>query len=267
MSKKIKFQTRSLGSEPDLHLEKEELADWIQSRLGRAGDLIRYWFERPLIYQRVAGVDIPCAGGNFYRERLLECLVGIDNGEIIGELGLDPGLLKTDIEETVKKPDPLWVSMPCPGQLEITDGYYGDPEECSRNLLFWFRRLMREMRDSGADGHVLICNHVREEELESLCGKKIFFFLPDPDLADLEMLLEYQRSLAVSCEAIDFVVDLKEEYPVDNLILINPTNAGVVKSLAHWEKDQIKVGGYCKERCPEYWKNIVQAAEFQFDSE
>jgi hypothetical protein len=267
MSKKIKFQTKSLGSEPDPHLNTEELVSWIQSRAGRGGDLVRYCFQKPLGYQREAEVDLPCAGGMFYRERLLECLSGIDKGTIIGELGLDPGLLKTDIEEVNKKPDPLWVAMPSPGQLGITDEYYGDPEEVSRNLFFYFRRLMREMRDSGADGHVLICDHVIEEELEALCGKKILFYLSGPDQEGLEMLLEHQRTIAVPCAKIDLVVSLKEEYPVDDLILIDPTNSGLEKTLAHWETGQIKAGGYCRESCSEYWKNIVNAALFQSPSE
>jgi len=267
MSKKIKFQVKSLGSEPDPHLDKEELVSWIQSRTGRGGDLVRFWFQKPLIYQREAEVDLPCAGGIFYRERLLECFAGIGNGAIIGELGLNPGLVKTDIEEVVKKTEPLWVAMPSPGQLGITDDYYGDPEEASRNTYFWFRRLMREIRDSGADGHVLICNHVVEEELEALSGKKILFYLLNPDQEGLEMLLEYQRTIAVPGPAIDLVVSLKEEYPVDNLVIVDPTNAGLEKALNHWENNQVKVGGYCLNNCPEYWENIVESAFFQAPSE
>ena len=267
MSKKIKFQTCSLGSEPDPSLDMEELVSWIQSRAGLGGDLVRYWFQKPISYQREAEVDLPCAGGIFYRERIMECLAGIDNGKIVGELGLDPGLLKTDIDEVIKKPDPLWVAMPSPGRLGITDEYYGDQEEASRNLFFWFRRLMREMRDSGAGGHVLICDHVIEEELEALCRKKILFYLMDPDQEGLEMLLEYQRTIAVPGAAVDLVVSLIEEYPVDNLILIDPTITGLEKSLSHWEKDHIKAGGYCIEKCPEYWKNLVNAAVFQAPSE
>ncbi len=267
MSKKIKFPTKSLGSEPGPSLEKEDLVSWVQSRVGLGGDLSRYRFQKPLLYQREAGVDIPCAGGICYRERLLECLAGIDNGKIVGELGLDPYLVKTDIGEVVKKSDPLWVAMPSPGRLGITDEYYGDPEEVSRSLFFWFRRLMREMRDSGANGHVLICDHVTEEELEALCGKKILFYLPDPNQDGLEMLLEHQGTVAVPGAAIDLVVGLKEEYPVDTIVLIDPTNAGLEKILEHWEIDQVKAGGYCRENCSEYWKNIVHEAEFQARSE
>jgi hypothetical protein len=267
MSKKIKFQTKSLGSEPDPRLDKEGLVSWIRSRAGLGGDLARYWFQHPLLYQREAEVDVPCVGGMFYRERLLECLAGIDNGKIIGELGLDPGLVKTDIGEIVKKSDPLWVAMPSPGRLGITDEYYGDPEEVSRNLYFWFRRLMREMRDSGANGHVLICNHVIPEELEALCEKKVLFYLSDPGQEGLELLLEHQRTIAVSGAAIDLVVSLKEEYPVDNLVLIDPTTTSLEKTLEHWETGQVTAGGYCREHCHEYWKNIVKVADFQVPSE
>ncbi len=267
MSKKIKFRTKSLGSEPGPALNKEDLVSWIQSRAGLGGDLARYRFQKPLIYQREVNVDIPCAGGIFYRDRLLECLAGIDNGKITGELGLNPGLMKTDICEVVRKTDPLWVAMPGTDRLALTDGYYGDPEEAARNLFFWYRRMMREMRDSGADGHILICDHTTEEELEALCGRRIIFFLQDPDCKSLEMLLEHQRTIAVQVTAIDLVVSLKEEYPVDNLILVDPTTTGLEKTLAHWEKDHIYVGGYCQENCQEYWKNIVNTASFQPSSE
>jgi len=268
MSKKIIFRTRALGSEPDPCQDKDVLGRWIQSRVGRGGDLARYWFQQPMTYQRDAEVDLPCAGGIFYRERLLECLAGVDNnGRIFGELGLNSGPFKADIEEVIKKPDPLWVAMPSPGKLGITDDYYGDPEETSRNLFFWYRRLMREMRDSGANGHVLICDHIIEEELEALCGKKIFFYESEVEQEGLEILLEHQRSIAIPVDTIDLVVGLKEEYPVDNLILVNPTQNGLEKLLRNWEKDQVTVGGYCHENCRPYWKNIVDSAVFEASSE
>jgi hypothetical protein len=267
MSKKIKFRTCSLGSEPDPCQGNEELVRWIRSRAGLGGDLIRYRFQQPLIYQREAGVDLPCAGGIWYRERLLECLAGIDNGTITGEIGLDPGPIKTDIEEIIKKPDPLWVAMPSPGELGVSDKYYGDPEEVSRTLLFWFRRLMREMRDSGAEGHVIICKEAVEEEIEALCGKKVLFYIPDPHAPSLEILLEHQRTIAVSGSALPLVIDLKEEYHVDNLVIIDPTTYGLETSLSNWEKDRIKVGGYCHGNCSEYWKNIVNMSDFNAPSE
>ena len=151
----------------------------------------------------------------FYRDRLLECLSGIDKGKITGELGLDAGLFKTDIEEAVKKPNPLWISMPGPAQLGITDEYYGDPEEVSRNLLFWYRRLMREMRDSGADGHILICDHVHEMEIEGLCGKKTFFFLRDPDLQVLNFFLNTKDPWRCHPRPSTWLLGIKEEYAVD----------------------------------------------------
>ncbi len=75
--------------------------------------------------------------------------------------------------------------------------------------------------------------------------ENVLFYLPDPDLAGLELLLEHQRALAVPSAAVDLVIGLKEEYPVDNLVLINPTNTGLEKLLEHWESDQIMAGGYC----------------------
>jgi hypothetical protein len=126
---------------------------------------------------------------------------------------------------------------------------------------------MREMRDSGADGHVLICDHLCDEELEELSGKKILFYLSDPDREGLERLLEHQRTIAVPCTTLELVIDLKEEYPVDNLILTDPSTSGLEKSLEHWEADQIKAGGYCRESCNDYWKKIVTAAVFQAPSE
>lgn len=267
MSKKIKFQTKSLGSEPDTREDKEALVSWIRSRGGRGGDIIRYRFQNPLALQREAFIDIPCAGGMFYRERLLECLAGIHNGTITGELGLDPAQIKTDIEEIIKKPDPLWTSMPGPAQLGIADGYYGDPEEASRNLFFWFRRVMREMRDSGAEGTVLICDQASEIELEALCGKKVLIFLLNPARENLEILLEHQRTIIISAASIDLVASMNEEYPVDNLVITDPTGPDLENVLQYWDQDRIQAGGYCHENCQEYWKNVVNSAIFQIPSE
>ena len=57
---------------------------------------------------------------------------------------------------------------------------------------------MREQRDAGIRGHVLLCETINRRELESLAGKKAFFFPQTLNRKSLGFLLEYQQTVALN---------------------------------------------------------------------
>jgi hypothetical protein len=265
MGKKLLFQTRSLGSEvefPDL----VTLAKWVSEQKPRAGDLMTFMLEQSLGPQIGAGIDIPCAGGMFYRDRVLESLRGIEEGVITGELEGDPSEVSDDAEGLTRKKGDLWFSIPAPHMLMLEDTYYGDDEEARRAIISEILRLVRSMRDRGIKGHVLLCDRMEYIELEMFAGRKFMFFQENPDASDLADLLEHHQSIAVKPEKLELVIDLMDEYTVKNIILVDPEDNALRAVLKHFDPEHIYAGGFCRSRCQEYWENVADSAVYALDS-
>ena len=116
------------------------------------------------------------------------------------------------------------------------------------------------MRDSGIAGHVLHCDRIVEHELETLAGKKAFFFSCDHDEEGLATLLEYQRVLAVTKKDIPLVEGLIEEYEINRIILLDPDARALMALLQIRDPDQVSMGGYCTSTCDRYWRDLVDAS-------
>ena len=245
MARKLKFRTRSFGSEsrtPDLN----ELTRWVSGRRGIEGDITTYHLESSLLPQLDAGIDLPCAGGLFFGARLKESLEGVNEETITGELDYTPDVLVADAIDIRDKHGATWFSMPAPHNVGIKDEYYGDAEEALLAIIKVYRGAMRSMRDAGTKGHVLICSHINPAELESLSGKRVFFFQKDPTAEDLALLLEYQKHIAIECAQIHLLIDLMEEYVVSGLVILHPEPAALLEAMKHWDPDRIFTGGYCR---------------------
>jgi hypothetical protein len=265
MSKILHFSTRSLGSEVDSP-DPGELAVWASGRRGIGGDLTTFLLEQSLEPQVQVGIDRPCAGGVFYRDRWLESLVGIREGVITGEMDSDPSLLRSDVEEMLKREKNLWFAIPAPHLFGFRDAYYDDEEEASRAVLTQVKRLMRAMRDERAGGHVVICDRSDPVEFETLAMKKCLFFQPDPGSDDLAALLEYQRTIAVKSRDLPLLIGLMAEYQVKDLVVVNPEIVALQQALLHFDPEHITAGGYCTSGCQEYWENVAGSASYPLDS-
>jgi hypothetical protein len=262
MKKTIKFQTVSLGSvlpaEPDMNALKE----WIGERHHKGGDILLFHLLHLVRIQKVAGVDTLGAGGVFYRDRISGCLNGIRDGVIVGELDIDPHPVLSDMKELLNAGYRFRMALPAPHELGLEDRYYGDAEEAETAMVSQYRHILREMRDAGVTGHILIYNEPAALELESMAGRKVFFFNPVHKRSDLELLLEYQDTVAVSPEGLDLVIDLTGEYKVRNLILVDASGESVARALRHWEPEHIAVGGFYPGRPDGYWENLVSGSTY-----
>ncbi|MGB8309047.1 MAG: hypothetical protein WCE65_04335 [Methanoregula sp.] len=263
MPKEIPLPTRALGTEsvnPDL----SSLAGWISKHRGTKADLMAYRFDASLSPELAAGISFPCAGGLFYHERIRECLTGLNAREntATGEIHVDGNALVEDsILATAQKKE-VWCALPSPHTLGITDKYYNDDEEWSQAITVAYRIIMRTMRDAGIGGHVLIGNTLDEREISVLAGKKVFFFSPSPGEEDLELLMEYQRQVAISTRMLDMAFDLATGYEINRWILLDPDEEGIRRILSHVDTDQVIAGGYCIGESDTYWKNLIDCAVY-----
>ncbi|HOI14661.1 MAG TPA: hypothetical protein PLG75_12420 [Methanoculleus sp.] len=257
MARRITIPVRSFGSEVGVP-EVPELAEWLKERRGKEADLTTYRLERSLDAQE--GVAIPAAGGLFYAERLSAAFQGMADGVLVDEPGIDPSVVAADAHLVCGRRKEAWFSLPAPHMLGFRDGYIGDEEEFSETIAEGYARLVREMRDRGVQGHVLVADTADAIELEMLAGRKILFFPRNPETFDLELLLEYQGALVLPAHDLDRAADLMERFRVRSLILLDAQAEDLAAAAELADPDMLEVGGYCESGCPDYWKQLVDRA-------
>jgi hypothetical protein len=257
MSGRLFFQTRALGAEPDA-VDTAALADWIADHRGIAADLISYNIDRLLSPQLSAGVPHPCAGGLFMRERVAASLIGVREQAVESELAFDAEALLEDISLIRAKRRDIWCALPSPGNLGLRDAYFNDDEEFGEALVSVYRSSLRTMRDAGIAGHVLIAMQANELEISSLIRKNILFFLAEPEIEDLEILLEYQTRVAIGKHMARAVLDLAEEYTISQVIIVDADQDAVALALNYMDAEKIVIGGYCAGNCEGYWGDLIK---------
>lgn len=255
--KRIAVRTRSFGAEVGTPAVAE-LAPWIEERRGVGGDLMAYQMERSFELQR--GVDHPCAGGRIYARRVLGCLEGIEGTTVTGEIGVRAEEAVADVRMFVRRQKNLWFALPAPSLFGFADAYFGNEEEMKDEIVDAFGHLMREMRDAGAGGHVLIAEEAGEIELEGLAGKKTCFFPLKRDLSRLTDLLEHQTTLITDPAGIGEAGRLAEEYEVRELALLHPAHEDLMAATGYFDPDEIAAGGYTQEGEEERWKTLREEA-------
>lgn len=254
----MRIPVRSFGSEVGTPTVPE-LAEWLKEKRGVEADLTTYRLDRSLGAQE--GVAVPAAGGVFYGERVSGAFLGMEEGVLVGEPGIDPAAVADDARFVVGRRKDAWVALPAPRMLGFRDASIGDEEEFSETIAALYTRLMREMRDQGVQGHVLIADEADAIELEVLAGRKTLFFPRDQRTFDLELLLEYQSDLVLPAAALDRAPDLMERFRVRRLILLDAEGRDLATAAAEFaDTDMLEAGGYCEESCSDYWKDLVDRA-------
>jgi hypothetical protein len=263
MAKRQNLSTRAFGAEPGLP-EVSLLAAWVAGNRGRMADITTYRLDRSLAPQVDAGIQVPCAGGKFYADRIRECIAGLSGSRATGEIHAETAALAEDAAGIVVQKKGAWCALPAPLSLGLADAYFEDRAEWTDALCETYRTMMRAMRDFGVAGHVLIAGTMDSAELASLSWQKVFFFQAGlPTRKDFETLLEYQQQVAAGRESLELLFDITGEYTLRKLFLLDPDPASVDMALSHLDPDQLVCGGYCTDACGDYWTNLVAAAGFE----
>jgi hypothetical protein len=261
MAKLHKLPTRAFGAEPGIP-DIARLSAWIAEHRGTLADITTYQLYQSLAPQLEAGIGHPCAGGKFVADRIRASLLGVVNGRAVDEVAVNPETIIEDAAGIVVQKRNCWCALPAPHLLGLTDGYYCDDEEWSDALTGAYCTITRAMRDIGIAGHVLICDKADEMEITALAQKNVFFFQPDADRKDFEILMEHQRQIAVNPEQLETVFSLTDEYDLRKIFIVDADAAAIMLALSHLDPDQVSVGGYCQDNNGEYWKNLVDAAVY-----
>lgn len=244
---------RSFGSEVGMPTVPE-ITGWLKEVKVVEADLTTYRLGRSIDAQE--GVTVPAAGGIFYSERLRGAFPGVIDGVLVGEPDVDPAAVVADAHYILTRQKGAWISLPAPHMLGVRDGYIGDEEGFSEAIATSYIRLMREMRDAGVQGHILIADEADAIELDLLAKRKTLFFPRAPETFDLELLLEYQDRLILPAKDLNRAEDLMERFHIKRLILLDAETEDLAAATALADPDMLEVGGYCEENCPDYWKRL-----------
>lgn len=264
MKRNIQLPAISLGAEisaPSLDV----LAAWAERQRRIGGDLISFHLEESLKMQ--AGVDQPAIGGMWYGSRFAECIEGIREGSLIAEAGAIQSPVGEDAGRIVRMRKRVWFAAPAPSALGILDSYYNDDDEFIAALCEVYAGLMREQRDMGAGGHVLITSTPHHDECEALARRKIVFFTPECGISELELLLEYQDTIAVYGRMLEKLIVTITEYEPKRLIIVDPTPEAFSIAREYYDPDGLAAGGYCTSECGTYWKELKTNAVIPKDDE
>ncbi|KQC05656.1 MAG: hypothetical protein APR53_06895 [Methanoculleus sp. SDB] len=257
MKKRLNFETRAFGAEEDVP-SISELADWTGKQHGTDADLISFLLERSLAVQEA--VTTACAGGCYYGDRWLGSILGLRDRVLTAEPDIDASWVIKDARRIHALRQHAWCALPGPSSLGIEDRHFGDTADFYDALCHVFARLMREMRDSGVAGHVLIGDGFTSIELEDLAGKKVFFFAPGGTGRTIERILEVQDSVAVPARFLPQLLHLMGEYDVRRVALIDAGPEDYAAATGHFDPENIYAGGYCTGGCAAYWKEMGERA-------
>jgi hypothetical protein len=259
MVKRLTLPTRAFGAEPGVP-DIPALTKWVAEHRGMTADLLTYRIDQSLVPQISAGITAPCAGGKFYADRILSCLIGVTGRKAVDEIGVDTDAVFEDACAMVGQKKGVWCAMPAPHALGIVDTYYDDEDEWNDAITGAYRTIMRAMRDAGIAGHMIIGDVADDAEISGLAHPNVFFFFPKQNREILQCVLEHQRQVAVSKSALTTALDLRNEYDLHRIIVLDPDEEAIALALSHVDPDQIMAGGYCTEKCDTYWKSLVDAA-------
>lgn len=264
MAKIVPLPTRAFGAEPGIP-DLSALAGWIADHRGTTADLLAYRLDTSLAPQLAAGITVPCAGGLFYRDRVLGQLTGLNRQQdtITGEIDTEGTALAEDAALLTGQKKNVWCALPAPSELGIADAYYLDDDERGDAVAAAYRKMMRNMRDAGIGGHVLMGKTAVESEVAALARKKVFFFVPDASAEDMEILLEHQREVAAAPTRLADLPDLAGEYDIRRIDLVDPDEDAIKTALSLFDPDQISIGGYCTAACDTYWKTLAESAVYR----
>jgi hypothetical protein len=259
MVKKIRFNTISLGSEPE-QPDILALSGFISSHRGFEADLISYKLVSSLTAQKNARVYFPCGGGPYMLPRF-ESAITCSNEECHG----DPSSFIADAETMIRTAGPVRSALPAPDQIpscpDLTD------EEQYADFCDMYSSILRSMRDKEVTGHILHATRVCQIDVERLASRKTLFINPDGNMKSQEMLLEFQKTIVLNTTRIPMLRDLIDQYDISSLAILDPDKDGFKEALRHLDPDQISVGGFGKGLEGEYWKKIVDGATIAYHPE
>lgn len=257
MNKRRNLLVWSFGGEepnPDL----PALAAWAGRQKGAACDLLSFKIEHSLRDQ--AGLDRMAYGGMYYADRIRESLGGIRSGFLREEPWICPDSLRDDATRAAAISRKVWAVLPSPLHLKIEDGIYSDRQEYEDALCRMYNLLMREIRDTGVYGIIIIGEQFSSLEREMLPGRRVMLHSLSGTSRSLAGILDVQNSLSLSAKRLPLLPDLLDEYEVRTVSVIDGTEKDFAGLLSYFDPGDITAGGFSSCGGKKYWEGVREHA-------
>jgi hypothetical protein len=256
MKRRNDLLLRSLGSEYTTDPDSKILIKWIAEQTGSRCDLVSYNIETSLLAQK--NVDVPCTGGIYNSKRLYESIGGLKTGALCSEPYPVLEDMSLDAQRVRKIRKGCYMGLPAPSSLGISDYYFNDHRDFISALCEVYGKLMREQRDHGIKGHILISERFSGIELEELSGPKNFFFSPSGGSKVISSILEFQQQIAIFPEKLDILFEVMPEYEVKSVTVVDPGENDYERLLSEFDPGSISTGGYCRGCETDYWDRLKE---------
>jgi hypothetical protein len=258
------YKTIAYGGEPDTP-DVSTIGAFLREKkeyTTRCFDLISYQLVTQIRAEKEAGIEMIGSGGLFVKPRLDEAFHYDEDWHLV-----DPTWSVHDAELINHLSKYSNYCIPAPNALSPEN-----KDESFYSLCQQYRAFMREMRDAGVHGHVLIATHIDEIFCEELIGRRISVFLTrDSRKEDMECLLEYQHTITLHDSSM--LESLLDQYSITTVSLIDPTNNDLQTAVDLMDREKIWIGGYNGGEEQErnrselmYWDEVVKRAKGLFPS-
>ncbi len=240
------------GEEPDPSLPT--LAAWAGRQKDVECDLLSFKVERSLGDQK--GIDRLAYGGLFYTDRLYDSIGGIRSGFLCEEPWARPAALRADASRAVAFSRKVWAVLPSPTHLKIEDGIFSDREEYESALCRMYGLLMREIRDTGVYGTIIIGDQFSPVERELLPGRRVFLHSLTGSSRAVSGILEVQSALSLAAHRLSVIPDVLDEYEIRSLSVIDGTEKDFSGLLAYFDAEDLTAGGLSVGGGKKYWEGV-----------
>lgn len=198
-------------------------------------DLISYHIATQILAEKEAEIEEIGSGGLFVKSRVEEAIC-FDEWQLA-----DPTWLMHDADQISSLSKHARYCLPAPNVLSPI--YNNEDDERYYSLCKQYQTIMREMRDRGIYGHVLIATQVDETLCEELIGRRSLVFVTrNAKREDIECVLEYQQNISLYNSSI--LESLLDQYSISTVTLINPTEHDLTIATEHLDEEKIRIGGY-----------------------
>lgn len=244
------------GEEPDPDVPT--LAAWTGRQKGGVCDLLSFKVECSLKDQ--SGLDRPAYGGSYYADRMYDSIGGIRSGFLREEPWIRPEYICDDASRAVSLSRKVWAVLPSPLQLKIEDGVFHDREEYESALCNMYRLLMREIRDAGVYGTIIVGDQFSSLERELLPGRRVFLHSLSGSSQAISGILEVQSSLSLPARRLSVIPDLLDEYEIRALTVIDGTEKNFSGLLSYFDPEDLTAGGLSSGGGRKYWEGVSSHA-------
>ena len=203
-------------------------------------DLISYQLITQILAEIEAEIETLGAGGLFVQNRVEEAIWYEEEWHLV-----DPTWLMHDADQISSLAKHSKYCFPAPNSILslCTD----ENDEAYYSLCKQYQTMMREMRDRGIYGHVLIAAQVDETLCEELIGRRSSVLTTrDAKREDIECVLEYQQNISLYDSSM--LESLLDQYSISTVTLIDPTENDLKVATEHLNVEKIRIGGYYNDK-------------------